>query len=98
MWNRPMRTDYRLWTAFTLLLFILAGSVDWVPKDKSPSYWLVWGIFLSGNYGAQWDDFLFALVMYGLLLLVPSVMVAWVLQALSIVVVDIARPMAHKAE
>ncbi|OWK43651.1 hypothetical protein FRUB_03250 [Fimbriiglobus ruber] len=67
---------------FTLCLFVMAGSINWLPESKALAYWPMWWSFLSGNYGCTVTDFLFVLAAWGLLLAVPSIVFAWACQAI----------------
>lgn len=81
MWTHRIPTRYWLWAALSLVIFVAAGCIDWVGAN-TVAYWNEWSIFFSGHYGCTTSDLVLTLIMWGLLLAVPSIVLGWIAQAL----------------
>jgi hypothetical protein len=85
MLRHSIPTNHSLWAAFAIALFVAASCVNWVPEGRTPPYWVVWWIFLTGNYSYA-PDMVAALVILGLGLAVPAIVLGWVVHAMVLVV------------
>ena len=84
MWDRQLQTHRRLWAVVALVLFVVLGCVNWVPESKgSVPYWVVWLIFLSGEYHCSTADIVMPLVLLTAMLATPAIAFGWVIQAIA---------------
>jgi hypothetical protein len=86
LWSWSVPTSHWLWALFTLGLLIGVGRVNWLPEAKTCSFWRKWAFFLSGDFSCSSEEFLIALGLEGLVLLLPSLIFGWVGQAVCQVV------------
>jgi hypothetical protein len=88
--RRELRTNKYLWAVCSLFVFILLGFVDFVPESKGGvQYWHWWAVLFEGAY--PWERFMFPMAMMTLMIAIPSLAVAWVLQALCVVAAACVR-------
>jgi hypothetical protein len=87
-----------LWGSLSLVLFVVLGFVPLVPEGKAAfSYWQLWAVFLSREWICSAGDFVALLVFHGLIRLIPSVVVGWVLYAIAVVTVAGVRALGAKS-
>jgi hypothetical protein len=83
VWRREFRTSPRLWLAFSIAAFVVAGCLLEVPVGKgSASYWeLAWSIVRPKD--APMGFAVPLLAFWGVVLAIPCLGVGWVLQGLT---------------
>ena len=78
-----LKTNWPLWGFLCLLLFVFLSSIPLLPEGKGPStYWGLWEVFLSREWICSTSEFVWFLVIHALIRLIPSVVIAWVMQAI----------------
>jgi hypothetical protein len=98
--RQKFRSDWRLWWAASLVLFILGGFVNLLPDSikGSDHFWGHVNRLLYGGHLYNTQELTTTVVFLGMLLAVPALLLGWLLQALLFFTLGVFRGGAnHRA-